>query len=388
MSTRESWAYLSRVIEGPNHHLQQLLRAGRDADEIAAGVRARASWLGGLAAATEARHSWDRPERDLEDAARSGFTLLSAEDDGWPTDAIRAAFDHGVAASMSNRDTFRPDGVAPHVLWVRGETNLAGLFARSVAVVGTRASSAYGHHATADLVRGLARHQYTTVSGGAAGIDTVAHETALANGAPTVVVAACGPGIAYPRRNAELFDAVAQRGAVITEYPPSVAPDRHRFLTRNRLVAALTQGTVIVEAAFRSGALNTLSWANYYGRRAMAVPGPILGAGSLGTNLAIRDGRADMALSADDIHEMLSRLGEVDTDGQRELDFAADAVQALSRNELRVYDALPAGASAVRRAEDVAREAGLTVALTVHLLVDLSKKGVVAREGAQWRRVY
>ncbi len=388
MSRKESWAYLSRAVEGPSHALQELLRAGRDADELAAGVRNRASWLGGLAADTEARHTWDRPAEDLEEAARGGYVLVTPDDTGWPGTIIGGAFDAGVAASLVNQEPFRERGVAPHALWVRGNIELAGLFARSVAVVGTRASSAYGHHATADLVTGLASRRYTVVSGGALGIDAVAHETALANGAPTVIVAACGPGIAYPRRNAPLFDAVAERGgAVVTEYPPGIAPDRHRFLTRNRLVAALTQGTVVVEAAFRSGALNTLSWANYYGRRAMAVPAPILGHGSLGTNLAIRDGRAAMALSAGDIHEMLGRVGEVDADGQRELDFAADPIQSLAPNELRVFDALPVSTSTGLPAEQVSRQAGLTVALTVHLLVDLTKKGLVRREGTEWRRV-
>ncbi|WP_288831250.1 DNA-processing protein DprA [uncultured Corynebacterium sp.] len=388
MSRIESWAYLSRVIEGPSHHLQRLLRAGRDADEIAAGVRARASWLGGLAGETEARHAWDRPGEDLHEAERLGFALLTPDHAGWPGEEISAAFDAGVAAGAANLEQVRDRGAAPHALWVRGNRDLASLFARSVGMVGTRASSAYGHHAAADLCRGLAKHQYTIVSGGALGIDTVAHETALANGAPTVVVAACGPGVSYPRANTGLFDTVAgSGGCVVSEYPPGTAPDRHRFLTRNRLVAALTQGTVIVEAAFRSGALNTLSWANYFGRRAMAVPGPILGPGSLGTNLAIRDGKAAMALSADDIHEMLSRVGEVDVDGQRELDFAADPVQSLSRNELRVFDALPATTSKGAGADAVAREAGLSVALTVHLLVELSKRGMVAREGALWRRV-
>lgn len=387
MSSRESWAYLSRVVEGPSHALQELLRAGRDADEIAAGVRARASWLGHLAAETESRYSWDRPALDLEEAQMSGFGLLTPEDAGWPAPQITEAFHHGVAASMANQEQFRERGVAPHALWVRGRADLKTLLARSLSLVGTRASTAYGHHVTADLVKGLAPHQYTVVSGGAMGVDTVAHETALAHGAPTVAVAACGPGVTYPRRNAGLFDEIAARGgAVVTEYPPGVAPERHRFLTRNRLVAALTQGTVIVEAAFRSGALNTLSWANYYGRRAMAVPGPILGPGSLGTNLAIRDGKAVMALSAEDVHEMLSRLGEVDADGQRELQFPAGPVQALSRNELRVYDALPASRSAAVQAEHIAREAGLTVALSVHLLVELSRRGLVVREGSAWRR--
>ena len=382
MSSPESWAYLSRVIEGPSRHLQALLAAGRDADEIAAGVRARASWLGALARETESRYTFNQPQRDLEAAHAAGFSLVTPDDQGWPGEAIAEAFVTGVAISQANLAEAKPDGVAPHALWVKGETNLHQLFARSVAIVGTRASTAYGHHATADLVTGLAGFGYTVVSGGALGIDTVAHESALSAGAPTVVVAACGPGVTYPRRNTELFDRVT---SVITEYPPAVTPDRHRFLTRNRLVAGLSQGSVIVEAAFRSGALNTLTWAHYFNRRVMAVPGPILGPGSLGTNLAIQEGRADMVLSAEQIHALFSSIGEIDPDAQLELAFAADDVQRLSRNELRIYDAVPL-TSRGAAAEDIASRAGLTVALSVHILVELEARGLVVRAGRHWRR--
>lgn len=386
MSSLESWAYLSRVVEGPSRHLQAMLAAGRDADEIAAGVRARSSWLQGLAGETESRYRWDQPVRDLEEAAASGYALITPDHTSWPAEQIAEAFVAGVAASRANLVEAKPDGAAPHALWVKGDTRLGELLARSVAVVGTRASTAYGHHATADFATGLAGIGYTVVSGGAAGIDTVAHESALAAGAPTIAVAACGPGVVYPRRNADLFQRVT---TVITEYPPGVSPDRHRFLTRNRLVAALTQGSLIVEAAFRSGALNTLTWAQYFNRRVMAVPGPILGTSSLGTNLAIQEGRAEMVLNADQVHALLSRVGEVDPAAQMELEFAADAVQRMSRNELRVYDALPPAAlghAPGAAAEEVASRAGLTVALTVHILVELEAGGVVERQGALWRR--
>ncbi|WP_165164090.1 DNA-processing protein DprA [Corynebacterium qintianiae] len=391
MSSPESWAYLSRVVEGPSRHLQALLAAGRDADEIAAGVRSRASWLGGLAGETESRHAWDQPARDLEDAQSAGYTLLTPDSERWPADAITGSFIDGVSASRANHADEKADGVAPHALWVKGDTELDGLLVRSVGIVGTRASTAYGHHATTDLASGLAGYGYTVVSGGALGIDTVAHETALANRAPTIVIAACGPGVVYPRRNAELFNRVT---AVITEYPPGVTPDRHRFLTRNRLVAALSQGSLIVEAAFRSGALNTLAWAHYYNRRVMAVPGPILGPSSLGTNLAIQDRRAEMVLNAEQVHAHLSRVGEVDAAQQMEIDFAADEVQKLSRNELRVFDAVPlvdaptndTGTPTGAAAEDIAARAGLKVGLTVHILVDLLGRGLVSRSGALWGR--
>lgn len=385
MSAPESWAYLSRVVEGPSRHLQALLAAGRDADEIAAGVRTRASWLGGLAGETQSRYTWDQPSLDLEAAAAEGFVLLTPDDAQWPREAIQASFVAGEAASRANLGEVRVDGAAPHVLWVRGDTDLDALLARSVGVVGTRASTPYGNHATANLVGGLAGFGYTIVSGGALGIDTAAHETALAHNAPTIAVAACGPGVTYPRRNKDLLGRIT---AVISEYPPGVSPDRHRFLTRNRLIAALTQGSLIVEAAFRSGALNTVSWAHHYNRPVMAVPGPILGTGSLGTNLAIQDRRAEMVLNAEQIHALLSRVGDVDPAAQLEIAFAADAVQKLSRNELRVYDALPRASTGEQgvSADGIAARAGLSVALTVHILVELQARGVVARAGALWTR--
>ena len=143
---------------------------------------------------------------------------------------------------------------------------------------------------------------------------------------------------------------------------------------------------MVVEAPFRSGALNTLKWVEVLGRQAMAVPGPITSAASLGTNLAIQNKRADMVLNAGQIHELLSRVGEVDAAEQLELEHLATPVQRLSRNELRVYDALPAEGMGGREAEEIAAAAGLTVALTVHLLMELLGRGLVARDKRQWER--
>lgn len=387
MSNLTSWAYLSRVIEGPSTHLQELLRAGRDADEIARGIRHRASWLGPLLASTERRYDWDRPEEDLEQAHSLGYALLTPEAPGWPGARIEESFVRGAFASRENMDNPIADAAAPHALWVRGAHNVRELCEQSVAFVGTRAATAYGHQATQDLVTSIATHRYTVISGGAIGIDTVAHEAALAARTPTVVVAACGPGVTYPRRNERLFERiVAAGGSVITEYPPGVTPDRHRFLTRNRLVAGLSLGSVVVEAAFRSGALNTLKWARYFNRQAMAVPGSILGAGSLGANLAIRNGSATMVLNGDQIHAQLGALGTAEGEEQLELAYAADPIQQLSHNELRIFDATPPHDTQGREAEDIAASAGMSTGLTVHLLMELERRGLVLRNRRQWSR--
>ena len=387
MSSLESWAYLSRVVEGPSHHIQALLRVGKSADEIAEGVRARATWIGGLLSQTENRFTWDRPAEDLEFAAELGYTLLTPESPQWPAEAIQCSFGRQLTGA-AGKASHQPDGIAPHALWVAGNTNLAGLFAQSVGVVGTRHATKYGHMATKDLVAGLGGHNYTVVSGGALGIDTVAHTTAMDVNTPTVVVAACGPGEHYPRSNKALFErVVATGGALMTEYPPAVTPDRHRFLTRNRLVAALTLGTVLVEAPFRSGALNTLKWVNAFNRTAMAVPGPVTDAQSLGANLAIQNKEAEMVLNAGQIHEQLSAVGEYSAEEQMEMQYPPSVTQQLSRNELRIYDALPPAGRTGREAEAVAADAGLSIALTVHILMDLSKRGLVERDKRVWSRV-
>ncbi len=377
-----SWAYLNRVVEGPSRALQQLLAAGRDPAEIARGIRTRATWLGDLTAQTEARHSWDRAEEDLAAAAEVGARLISPDSPEWPRAEFDLAFGFAASGRSDHLRSYQDDAVPPHALWVKGRP-LGETVAQSVGVVGTRAASRYGIEATRQIATGLAAHQWTVVSGGALGIDTAAHEATLGAGGLTVVVAACGIDRAYPARNATLLERIAGQGTWVSEYPPGTPPQRHRFLTRNRLVAALTAGTVIVEAAWRSGALNTLSWAEGLGRVTMAVPGPVTGAGSLGCHERIKENRAQLVTGSDDIRALLGAAGALDVAEQYELAFAATPVQALSRNELRVYDAVdPAGT----RAEEVAETAGLTLPLTVHLLLDLVRRGLLTREGMIWRR--
>lgn len=387
MNERLAWAYLSRVIEGPSRPLQSLLSAGRGAEEIAHGVRTRAGWIGPLLRDTEARHGWDRAAEDLETAERLGARLINPDDAEWPTDELDSAFGYAASGVSEHIRTYQSDAVTPHALWVRGHT-LAPLLARSVAIVGTRALSGYGKAATEQVVSELAAQKWTIVSGGAVGVDAVAHRAALVTGTSTVAVAACGLDRAYPKENAELFGSIVSHprgGAIVSEYPPGTTPQRHRFLTRNRLVAALSQGTVVVEAAWRSGALNTLSWAEGLGRVPMAVPGPVTSTNSLGCHRRIRDGRAQLVTGGTDIRALLEAVGAVDADGQYELAFAPDEVQALSRNELRIFDALPTAGEL--ETEDLARAAGMTIPLCVTILLDLHRRGVVRRVGNAWERV-
>lgn len=273
---------------------------------------------------------------------------------------------------------------APYALWVKGQP-LDRVFAQAVAVVGSRAMSRYGYEATRMIVGEIVPHHWSIVSGGAFGVDTTAHEKTLELGGQTAVVMAGGIDRVYPARNRSLFEDICAQGAVISEYPPGYDPQRHRFLARNRLVAALAAGTVVTEAAYRSGALNTLAWANALGKVAMAVPGPITSVGSLGCHRKIRDGVASIVTSGEDIRELLSTVGTVDADRQLELEFSPSQIQKLSVSELKIFDAIsPQGTTA----EEIAEDSGLLIALSVHLLYDMQKRGIVDRMGNTWIRLH
>ena len=146
---------------------------------------------------------------------------------------------------------------------------------RSVAIVGSRAATAYGSGIATDLAADLVEQGVTVLSGGAFGIDVAAHRGALAGGGPTVCVLASGVDVAYPPGHASIFASLARDQLLVSELPPSAHPTRVRFLARNRLIAAMSRGTVVVEAALRSGARNTAGWALGCGRPLMAVPGPV-----------------------------------------------------------------------------------------------------------------
>ena len=202
----------------------------------------------------------------LSDAERRGLRLLTPQDPQWPTllDDLQEA--------------------RPHCLWVQGPGRLDQLVGgRSAALVGSRASTPYGEDTAASLAAAFAAGGGTVVSGGAYGIDAAAHRGALAaDGGATIAVLAGGLDRLYPRGNTELLERIRDRHLVLSEAPPGTAPTRWRFLARNRLIAALSQATVVVEAAWRSGALSTARLADQLSRPVGAVPGPITSAASAG----------------------------------------------------------------------------------------------------------
>jgi DNA processing protein len=193
---------------------------------------------------------------------------------------------------------------------VRGPWPLAEVVERSVAVVGARAASSYGLHVAQALGAALSERGATVVSGAAYGIDAAAHRGALqAGGAPTLAVLACGVDVAYPRGNDRLIAQIADSGLLVSELPPGSHPTRRRFLVRNRLIAALSLGTVVVEAALRSGSLATLERARLLDRHLMAVPGPVTSAMSAGCHAWLRDG-ATCVTDAAQVLDLVGRMGE------------------------------------------------------------------------------
>lgn len=198
----------------------------------------------------------------------------------------------------------------PLLLWLRGAADLRFACLRSVSMVGARAATGYGSHVGAEMAAALAEREFTVISGGAYGIDSKAHQGALAADGLTVAVLASGLSYCYPRGHHELFAAIAAQGLLISECPPDQAPTRPGFLIRNRIIAALSRGTVVIEAALRSGALNTAKHARELCRPLMAVPGPVTSDQSAGCHELIREYGAVLVTGAADVAEHLAPVGE------------------------------------------------------------------------------
>ena len=197
----------------------------------------------------------------------------------------------------------------PYALWLRGNADLRFSCLRSVAIVGSRAATAYGSYVAAEFAASVAARGLAVVSGGAFGVDAAAHRGALGADGVTVAVLACGVDMSYPTAHAELFDAIAAQGVLASEWPPGRHVSRLRFLVRNRVIAALATGTLVVEASQRSGALNTARHARDLRRRLMAVPGPVTSDLSAGCHQVIREWQGTLVTSAAEVIEHLSPVG-------------------------------------------------------------------------------
>jgi DNA processing protein len=300
---------------------------------------------------------------DLEAAAGLGARLVCPGDDEWPP-----GLDDLVGCDADCLG-----------LWARGPVSLRAACERAVAVVGTRAATEYGLTVASELGAGLAERGWTIVSGLAYGIDAAAHRGALAAHGLTVAVLACGVDVAYPRAHGSLYSDVVATGLVVSEHPPASAPTRARFLVRNRLIAALSTGTVVVEAAPRSGARSTARHAGELYRQVMAVPGPVTSTLSAGCHQLLRD-RPDTVLvtRAAEVVEQVGALGE----------FADRVSGPVLRRDLlgpsvsRVLDAVPF----TRRAPlpRVAASAGMRTDAVEAALAALAVHGLVDTQDGEW----
>ena len=270
------------------------------------------------------------PEEVL-DFRESGIRLVVPGDPEWP----------GQLADLGDDQ--------PYALWLRGNADLRFSCLRSVAIVGSRAATAYGSYVAAEFAASVAARGLAVVSGGAFGVDAAAHRGALAADGVTVAVLACGVDMSYPTAHAELFDAIAAQGVIASEWPPGRHVSRLRFLVRNRVIAALATGTLVVEAAQRSGALNTARHARDLRRRLMAVPGPVTSDLSAGCHQVIREWQGTLVTSAAEVIEHLSPVGaplaaETGAGAKPSGRRAAPAVlprDLLDLESARVLDAMP-----------------------------------------------
>ena len=280
----------------------------------------------------------------------------------------------------------------PYALWLRGNADLRFSCLRSVAVVGSRAATAYGSYVASELASSIAARGWTIVSGAAYGVDAAAHRGALGAGTATVAVLACGVDTAYPAGHKDLLDAVAEAGVVVSEWPPGRNPTRLRFLIRNRVIAALSVGTLVVEAGERSGALNTARHARDLGRMLMAVPGPVTSQQSAGCHRIIRDWQGTLVTNAADVLEMVGRLGSEEL-SETAAESAGSIVgrrpepvlprDALDLESATVLDALPVRGGIGTAA--VARQAGLDLGTVVRCLGALAAGGFAERCEGGWR---
>lgn len=308
-------------------------------------------------------------------AATCGAWLVTPADSLWPP-------------QLNDLGPARPYG-----LWCRGDSRhlLDVASAPSVALVGSRDPSIYGTEATTHLAAELARRGYTVISGGAMGIDIAAHRAALTqqgSDLPTIAFMAGGLDRLYPAQNSDALNMIVDRGLIMSEVSVGNTPTRWRFLERNRLIAALARHTIVVEARWRSGALNTARHAMEIGRTLWAVPGQINSPNSVGTNRLLRDGLAQTLTEAADILEYDAAAGfELGTEHESEWDRAASssALDELTERQGRVWDDL--SPRSYRGVDEIAAALGLSARDVMADLFHLGRCGLAESSGTSWRKV-
>ncbi|MFO7689660.1 MAG: DNA-processing protein DprA [Cryobacterium sp.] len=309
----------------------------------------------------------------LERANRASVTLLVPDDRLWPS----SLDDLGVHA--------------PIALWWRGRPAALESLPQSIALVGARAATGYGEHVAMEASAGLVDRGFAIVSGAAYGIDGMAHRAALASDGITVAFLAGGADRFYPSGHDALLTRIAESGAVLSELPCGAAPTKWRFLQRNRLIAAASAATVVLEAGWRSGSLNTAGHASALGRPLGAVPGPVTSPTSAGCHRLIREYDAICVTTAAEMAELVGQRSiQVPLDLPENLPHsgAADdrsAGAGRTSDQIRVFDAL--SARAPRHVGDIARRSGLSREAVQAALGGLDLEGAVRERDSGWCRV-
>jgi DNA processing protein len=386
-------------------------------DSVAAEIFARASWtgiaepgdsvagalvstLGPVKALTSLVDGWT-VERVAAATADAGADSISARDlmlafDRWRPRLVSNAVITALrqAARVSARlilptDELWPAAVdelgmhGPIALWVRGIDAALESLGSSIALVGARAATGYGEHMAMEFGAGLSDRGVSVVSGAAYGIDGMVHRAALASGGLTIAFLAGGVDRFYPSGHDALLGRIATVGAVVSELPCGSPPTKWRFLQRNRLIAASSVATVVVEAGHRSGSLNTAAHAASLGRPLGAVPGPVTSPSSAGCHRLIREFDAECITSVDEILELAAGLAGGATQPELDLGLATES-DRRPPEQVRVLDAL--SVRSARTTTDIARRAGLATNATEGILGLLALDGVAVEGDAGWRK--
>ena len=389
---RLAWVYLNAVAARPTAALWDLVdTVGLEeaADRI---FHQRASTR--VNRQTEARARVVKPAELIEKAESVGARFVCPEDPQWPADKLEPLNLPRFLADDDNAN--KGDALRPFGLWVRGGNLDAWTQRPCVAIVGTRNASDYGRHVADAIATACTTHGATVISGGALGIDAAAHRGTLAAHGTTGAVLACGIDSLYPASNRTLLEATKDSAGIISEYPAGTETRRYRFPDRNRIIAALADLTVVVEAGARSGALNTARHAADCHSTVLAVPGNITRGSSIGTNALIARGDALMVTSADDVTKQLGLASEAaasiaDQRGASCLRHdqnptSKTLTDGMSDYRRRVFEAVDY--RGWRWPEDIALDAGLAADVVRKELGELLAEGAVQRDRGRWKRVH
>lgn len=358
MTSREALVALNLVDHvGPVRLRQLMAHFGPDPAAILKASRQELLAVAGIGIDTaEAIASWERSvdlQGELRRISESGVHVLTQEDPEYPP-LLREIYD------------------PPMVLYVRGR--LLPADRNGVALVGSRLTTPYGQDVARKLAYQLAFTGVTVVSGGARGIDTAAHQGALSAKGRTIAVLGTGINLVFPPENAGLYERIAEHGAVITQFPFNRPADKQSFPIRNRIVAGMSQGTVVVEANLASGALITANFANEYGRHVFAVPGRIDSPRSRGCHELIKQG-AKLCEGAEDILSEFEYLFPPTNRPESPATTGTLPALALSEPETRVIAALTPGTE--HTTDDVIRSTGLPASAASVALFSLELKKLV-----------